>query len=169
MRNAHAAAIETTDAKRIALLMIAAAWLTDYSTKSWAVWMMRDGTMELGRLSLEVVANPAFAFSLGEGMVAPEVVALTRAMGVLAIAVFLRIIIGAHQTLRSLIGYGLIVGGGLGNTLDHLVQGGAVVDFIAIGNIVFNVADVWIVLGITLIYPAIRVYSRSAERNFYSS
>lgn len=158
----EAAAVHSTDATRIALLMIAAAWLTDYATKSWALATVGDASVDLGRFTLEVVSNPAFAFSLGHGVVPAEAVAVTRGIGVLAIAVFLRMIIGAHQTLRSLAGYALIVAGGLGNTLDHVVQGGAVVDFIAIGNVVFNVADVWILLGITLVYPAIRVYSRNA-------
>lgn len=162
MRN-DCAAIDPPDATRISLLMITAAWLTDYATKSWAVSMMGEASFELGRLSLEVVANPAFAFSLGHGIVSGEAVALTRAAGVLAVAIFLRTFVGVHDNLRSLTGYALIVAGGLGNTLDHVVQGGAVIDFISLSGVVFNIADLWILLGVVLLYPSIRSFARSAR------
>ncbi len=53
----------------------------------------------------------------------------------------------------SLIGAGLVIGGGLSNLLDRLFREGAVVDFmnIGVGNLrtgIFNLADLVIVLGV---------------------
>jgi signal peptidase II len=61
---------------------------------------------------------------------------------------------------------GLIIGGAIGNAIDRVVQGGAVIDFIrlhaVIGDIdrdwyVFNVADAAIVAGVAgLLYESVR-------------
>lgn len=56
----------------------------------------------------------------------------------------------------SLVGVGLIAGGGLGNWLDRLLHDGLVTDFVSIGagplrTGVFNAADVFLVAGVLLI------------------
>jgi signal peptidase II len=52
-------------------------------------------------------------------------------------------------------GYGLIIGGALGNLADRIIHG-AVVDFISLHYAgyywyVFNIADIWISLGVVLL------------------
>jgi signal peptidase II len=53
-----------------------------------------------------------------------------------------------HRTV--VIGFGLIIGGGLGNLVDR-VRLGYVTDFILHGNSAFNLADVAILTGTMLI------------------
>ncbi len=51
----------------------------------------------------------------------------------------------------SLLGYGFILGGALGNLMDRVARG-YVVDFISVLNFpIFNVADIFITLGVIVI------------------
>jgi len=55
----------------------------------------------------------------------------------------------------SLLGLAMMVGGGLGNWLDRLMNGGLVTDFMSLGvgplrTGVFNLADVYIMAGVVL-------------------
>lgn len=55
------------------------------------------------------------------------------------------------RTTMSSIGYGLIVGGALGNVLDRL-RDGLVTDFVQIGSFaIFNVADSCITIGVVFL------------------
>jgi signal peptidase II len=157
--------------EHIGALVLLTALLADVLTKSWAVSAVADAPLTLGALSLEVVGNPAFAFSIGEGAVGDGMVAVVRAVGLLVIMIFLRGAVIVDQALRTLTGYALIAAGGLGNTLDHVTQDGAVVDFIAVraptadtAAIAFNIADIWIILGVALLYPAIRAFALRVTR-----
>lgn len=58
------------------------------------------------------------------------------------------------------VGVGLLVGGGLGNSVDRVLRGG-VVDYLGILGIRFNLADLAIVLGLAII----AVSSVSSWRN----
>jgi len=53
-----------------------------------------------------------------------------------------------------LVGFGLLVGGGIGNLLDRL-RLGTVSDFIVHGNTAFNLADVAIYVGGTIVFVAL--------------
>jgi len=156
----------------IAAVVLTASLLADAVTKSLAVHLFADAPLTFGLLHFDVVKNPAFAFSMGEGLIGDRAVALARAFGVLLIVVFLRSAVIVDQAIRTLSGYALVAAGGLGNTLDHVTQDGAVVDFIGVKHtpaaetaaIAFNVADISVVLGIALIYPAIRAYALRLRR-----
>lgn len=60
----------------------------------------------------------------------------------------------------TLVACGLVVGGGVGNLIDRVLNNGGVVDFLNLGvgtctfcrTGIFNVADVWIVLGAVLLF-----------------
>jgi signal peptidase II len=109
---------------------------------------------------LELTANSGAFLSLGAGL--PD--ALRHALFLGGIPVLLALV--CAQLLRSgrtsraqLVGVGLLAGGGLGNWLDRLMNGGAVTDFVSIGlgglrTGVFNVADVAVLLGIALVLLA---------------
>lgn len=79
---------------------------------------------------------------------------LLSGFAVAAIALFLWFL--KHgETCLSGMGYGLLVGGALGNLVDRLWYG-SVVDFISLHWdgfywYVFNLADVWITLGVGLL------------------
>lgn len=60
----------------------------------------------------------------------------------------------------TLVACGLVVGGGVGNLIDRVLNNGGVVDFLNLGvgtctfcrTGIFNVADVWIVVGAVLLF-----------------
>jgi signal peptidase II len=53
------------------------------------------------------------------------------------------------------IAMGLLLGGGLGNLIDRVLQG-YVTDFISIGSLpIFNIADVWVLIGAVLLALAL--------------
>lgn len=59
----------------------------------------------------------------------------------------------------ELVGWSLVVGGGLGNLIDRVRYGGRVVDFVRVGfgewrTGIFNLADAAIVLGLLLLFIA---------------
>ena len=56
------------------------------------------------------------------------------------------------KTNASKVGFGLIIGGGLANIIDRLIDG-TVTDFFQVGNFpVFNVADSCITVGIAVLF-----------------
>ena len=73
----------------------------------------------------------------------------------LAVSAYLaRAMITTHGPLARL-GYALIIGGALGNLADRIIHG-AVVDFVSLHYAgyywyVFNLADIWISLGVVLL------------------
>lgn len=73
----------------------------------------------------------------------------------LLIAGFLLFLMARTSRKWERLGFGLIIGGALGNIVDRVIYGG-VIDFISfhVANYywyVFNLADVWITLGVVLI------------------
>lgn len=105
----------------------------------------------------ELAANPGGFLSLGTGL-PPAVrrivfVALVPAFVLLACALVLR---SRSVSALAMAGLGLLVGGGLGNWLDRVLNGGAVTDFVSIGlgglrTGIFNVADLAVVAGVLLL------------------
>ncbi len=72
----------------------------------------------------------------------------------LAICIGLLCLLAASPSRLYGLGLGMIIGGALGNIADRLIHG-AVVDFISLHTqnyawYVFNVADIWITLGVVL-------------------
>ena len=68
---------------------------------------------------------------------------------------------------RSVVGLGLVAGGGVANWLDRVAHGGAVTDFVSLGlgplrSGIFNVADVCVVGGALLLILATRSSSTAA-------
>ena len=103
-----------------------------------------------GPLSIQHLQNPGIA---GGSLPGDAVIlALFATAAVLAVLGFL----AYHGAARPLvlIGFGLLIGGGLSNLLDRLWLG-YVTDFILRSNEVFNVADVAIFAGGTLVLAAL--------------
>ena len=151
---------------RLAALVGIAAFLADWASKSWAITTLTDTTATLGAFLLAPVHNEAFAFSAGADRVASEWVMGARLSALLGMGViFGRLVV---RDRRSAAGFGMVLGGGFGNTAD-LAFRGAVVDFINVGpfafdwageplavHFVFNAADVAILIGIAMLAPRIR-------------
>ena len=142
-----------------------AAFVADALTKLWAVVALEvhgGGTMELvrGHLELGVARNPGAAFSFLRD--APEIV--RRPLFVVVSSIAVLFVMGAYRRLdRTRVaarwGLALILGGALGNLVDRL-RDASVIDFIqahaAWGGTdhrwpVFNIADVAITIGVTLL------------------
>ena len=85
-----------------------------------------------------------------------------KALAVIVLAIWM----ARSGTRLAAIGLGLIIGGAIGNAVDRVIQGGAVIDFVrlhaVIGGVdrdwyVFNVADAAIVAGVAgLLYESVR-------------
>jgi lipoprotein signal peptidase len=160
---------------RLATLVAMLAFLLDWATKSWAEHALSDVAVPFGALVLSVVHNDAFAFSSGAGTFAPELVAGVRLTALLLVVILSRRIL-VHDR-RFACGVALLIAGGFGNAADLLFRNGAVVDFIGAGPftigyagelidfaIVFNLADVAIVIGLGMITPRIREWALAAQR-----
>ena len=68
----------------------------------------------------------------------------------LIIGIFLAVLLAAYQD-RFRLGELIFLAGGAGNILDRLIYG-KIVDWIKFGNLWFNLADVYISLGVILIF-----------------
>jgi signal peptidase II len=121
----------------------------------------------LGPFSLAIVRNPGIAGGgLDGNAVGLSVLATAAIAAVLGYLAWK----GIART-NVLVGFGLLLGGGLGNLVDRL-RLGYVTDFIVQDNHVFNLADVAILAGSTIILlgllahmPRLEGELRSAPRD----
>lgn len=135
--------------------MVAALCLAgcDHATKLWAEQRLSDGgdiAVLPPLLELSYVRNFDVAFQLLESLAEPRRAVLIVVVSLLAIgACALALWRGATRAER--LGYTLVLAGALGNLGDRLLRG-YVVDFIHLTHWpVFNVADVWIVIGVAVL------------------
>ncbi|MEQ8841732.1 MAG: signal peptidase II [Acidimicrobiales bacterium] len=137
----------------------------DQATKEWALGRLGDGSTidVLPSLEFDLAFNSGFSFSTGSGsghLVGLLVVALS---GFIAWQIFRE-----ERAVRSWL-YAAILGGALGNLLDRIFRAddgllsGKVVDFIDVSwYAVFNVADMFVVVGCVLFIIDEIVRSRRA-------
>lgn len=93
---------------------------------------------------LQYAENPGIAFGLHFPSPFQEILILI-ALGIV-FAVALR-----SKTVLSKVGFGLIIGGALGNIADRLIHG-MVTDYFAVGTFpIFNVADSCITVGVGIL------------------
>ena len=143
-------------ARRGAFAVAAAAVVAlDQLTKHLALTSLDDGPIDLvGSLRLALTFNDGAAFNFGSGR--------TSGIAVLALAISAVIAVLGLRAERTgaAVGYGIVLGGALGNVVDRAVRsgdgflGGRVVDFVDLGWWpVFNLADValWVGIGVLLI------------------
>ncbi len=75
--------------------------------------------------------------------------------GLISLTTLIYVLKGSTLHSMQIIGLLLVASGGLGNLLDRLLNKGAAIDFLnlGIGSIrtgIFNVADIWIVAGVSI-------------------
>jgi len=155
---------------RFAALIAVAVVLADWALKSWA----SEGFVHAPGTLLQLTHNDAFAFSAGAHLVAANFVVLARLAALYALGVvFGRMVICDR---RSAAGFGLVLGGGIGNIVDVALHN-AVLDFINVGpftlhiggglfdiHFVFNAADIAILVGIALLAPRLQACALAAQR-----
>ena len=132
----------------------------DQFSKLWMLeWLLERGSVTvLPFFNFSLGFNTGVSFSLFAGSGQGTRWALTTlAVGA---AIFFSIMMWRTQIWLEAVGYGLIVGGSLGNALDR-VRLGAVVDFLDIHAYgwrwpTFNLADSFLFVGVVLILLASR-------------
>jgi signal peptidase II len=124
--------------------------IVDHLTKLWVVQNFELGeTLPLWRdvFHLTYVTNTGAAFSLfsNGGILWLRWLSLLVSLGLMAMAWF-----GPRLHRWEQLGYGLILGGALGNGIDRFISGHVVdfLDFRLINFPVFNLADISINIGI---------------------
>ncbi|ACC79626.1 MULTISPECIES: signal peptidase II [Nostoc] len=131
------------------------AFFLDQITKYWVVQTFSLGqTLPLltGIFHFTYVTNTGAAFSLLSGKVEwLRWLSLGVSLVLIALALF-----GPTLNLWDQLGYGLILGGAMGNGIDRFVLGHVVdfLDFRLISFPVFNVADSFISIGIVFLLIA---------------
>ncbi|MBN3906964.1 MAG: lipoprotein signal peptidase [Nostoc sp. NMS1] len=131
------------------------AFFLDQITKYWVVQTFGLGqTLPLltGIFHFTYVTNTGAAFSLLSGKVEwLRWLSLGVSLVLIALALF-----GPTLNLWDQLGYGLILGGAMGNGIDRFVLGHVVdfLDFRLISFPVFNVADSFISIGIVFLLIA---------------
>lgn len=143
----------STPALAVIIAMAVLVIVLDQLTKWWAVSTLADRDIDLfWTLRFHLIENHGSAFSLTEST-GP----LLSVIAVVVVAVMLR----SGRALESrpvLVGYGLVIGGSLGNVVDRLFRagdgflGGGVIDFVDPQWFpIFNLADAAITIGIGLL------------------
>lgn len=96
---------------------------------------------------------------LGLGSNLPEfarTLIFTVFVAIMLVAVGVWVFRDEDATPTALVAAALVVGGGVGNLIDRVVNNGGVIDFLNIGigpvrTGIFNIADVWIMAGAVLL------------------
>ncbi len=155
---------------RFAILIGILAWLVDWISKTWALTTVAQRPLALGnRLLLRVAHNEGLAFSSFESIPIASILSL-RITCILVLAVLA--VRFAAESRRLACAFALLLAGGLGNVADVVLREGAVVDFIGVRPllltqpdlaVVFNLADVWIKVGVVLAFPLIRRAARRTQ------
>lgn len=95
-------------------------------------------------LGLYPSRNPGIAFGIRLPVIFQEALIVAALIGVVMLA-------SQARTRMSRAGYGLIIGGALGNAIDR-VRDGYVTDFFQVGTFpIFNVADSCITIGVMVL------------------
>lgn len=125
-------------------------------TESWAPW-----NWLLPYARIVHWQNTGAAFGMFQGM---SLVFAVLAVIVAAAIIYYYPLVPKEDWLIRL-ALGLQLGGAIGNLIDRLRFGGAVTDFISLGNFaVFNVADACVSVGVVLLIIGMWLRERRLER-----
>jgi signal peptidase II len=108
-------------------------------------------------IRLEYAENTGAFLSIGEHLPGPILLLVSSLLAGAIIFILVRLTLQNRDVKPSLlIGLSLIAGGSIGNLIDRILNGGAVVDFMNVGigqlrSGIFNVADVAILIGVCVL------------------
>jgi signal peptidase II len=139
---------------------VAKRYLAEYETVS----LLGDG------IRLQLAKNYGTFLSLGSSMPAGVRNAVTTiGVGVLLIVLFGYALMTKTENRIATIAMAMLIGGGLSNLLDRVAYGGYVLDFLNVGigplrTGIFNVADMFIMLGVALMLFSEQLQRRLSRR-----
>ena len=138
--------ITPTQLARRVLTLAGVAACVDWASKVVATKTLEDGPFDVGSLiTLRLSRNPGMAFSLGDTLPGPLLIAATAALTAVLAVMATRGLLGPWWAA------GLLLGGAAANLGDRII-GGSVVDFLDLGWWPsFNLADVWLTVGCGLL------------------
>ncbi len=120
-------------------------WLISTNMELYStVHLIKIGDTEV--LNLYYCLNSGSAFSMMEG----KTIFLVAITSIVIIGMIIGLLTKKIRRAPYVVAVSLIIGGGIGNLLDRLFNGGAVVDFIDVRVInfaIFNFADICAVVG----------------------
>lgn len=105
----------------------------------------------------EYAENAGAFLSAGAGLSeGVRTVLFQVAVGAFLVGLLLFILMTPSASVIALVGWCFVLSGGVGNLLDRVIHNGQVIDFmnLGVGNLrtgIFNVADVWITVGVILL------------------
>jgi signal peptidase II len=123
--------------------------LADTAVTAWATHALAHRRVHVaGPIWLQLSANRGVSFSLAHEW---PFVATVATLGVLVVVVGVSLFARAGWPAT---GFGLLVGGGVGNVVDRLAsRPPAVTDYVAVGSFPsFNVADAAITVGVVILF-----------------
>ena len=143
----------------VLLLVLCGAVGCDQTTKYVARTKLNqsDSVMLLGvQVELQLAENPGAFLSLGDSL--PQLIrtlVFTVAGGIGLLVIFVYLLLRPRWHWLAFFGLALVMAGGASNLIDRVTRNGLVTDFLTLrcGPLhtgVFNVADVLVMLGITL-------------------
>jgi lipoprotein signal peptidase len=130
------------DHSRTLLATIALVPAADLVTKTLVAAL---ATPQDARVPLAPLMNSAFLLGLGRAGTATMVAIM--AIGLAAGALLARRVV---STRAAALGAGLALGGGLSNTIDRVLHG-AVQDYLVVGTVVINLADLAVLTGLVMV------------------
>lgn len=121
----------------------------DQISKELALHALTSGPRTVAGVQLRLVANRGILM----GIPAPTILIVLATAAVVFLAV--RSTRGSRWWVA--VAYGMLAGGALGNLVDrfqdrHFFPSEAVVDWISTGRITFNLADVFLISGVALLF-----------------
>ena len=123
-------------------------WLISTNMELYStVHLIKIGDTEV--LNLYYCLNSGSAFSMMEG----KTIFLVAITSIVIIGLIIGLLTKKIRRAPYVVAVSLIIGGGIGNLLDRLFNGGAVVDFIDVRIInfaIFNFADICVCVGVAL-------------------
>lgn len=144
--------------KLIKLLVIVVSILVilDQTSKIMVGKILKDKTIGNDNIGLEISSNTGMALGFNDGSNGKNIF-----LTICILAVIISFIKNQLERIdtKTMIAISFAISGGISNLIDRIFRGG-VFDFIKVYNIVFNFADILVVLGWILLIVFLIDYSR---------
>ena len=150
------------------IILITALIIIDQWTKHLTVTKLLEGEsipLVFDFFHLTYVKNRGVAFGMLQWKV--PVISIVTTLAIIGISWYLIKRVKEKENKLENVAYAFILAGAIGNMIDRISRGFVVdmVDFRGIWTFVFNLADVWINIGVALILLAELIVSKKKKEN----